>query len=384
MGKRAFLLYLFFIAQITSAQVLIKKPSFFKSELEGNLEGQIIFALDSLFTDMNDYDISEAHLSYKNRTLTKAVLNRYFISALKRKKANFTQYSNQLCNLYPLNKNQFMVSIALISKTSLELEYKIQLLANLENGGIKFSSPLYYYARNWKIHKVGNITYHFRDSIQVSRAQVFDEKNTRIANKLGLKPDEFDFFMCHNEQEVLRLLGIQLMDRRSGSTRNGFGVYSKAICSIMNHEDFSHDVFHYYSGKVNEDKNRNWVTEEGVAYVWGNAYYTDKDGEMISHERLVLELKKYVEENPEADVLNLFIKNTKIFNHIAPEISVRSTIAGVFVKEVEEKEGIDGVLQLINCGSKNRIEKYMDTLNELLGINGKNFNKHLSKLLATY
>lgn len=384
MGKRALQLSLFLLVQITSAQILVEKPSFFRSAVENSLEMQIIVALDSLYADMNDFHFSGRYLSPRDSVLTKAVLYRYLLSPIKRKKSDFTQYSNQLCNLYPLKKNQYMVSIAHINKTSLELEYKIQLLINLENERILFSNPLYYYARNWKTQKVGNISYHFRDTIQLSRARVFDEKNTSIAKKLGLNPDEFDFFMCHNEQEVLRLLGIQLMAERSGSTRNGFGVYSKAICSIMNHEDFSHDVFHYYSGKVNENENRNWVTEEGVAYAWGNAYYTDKDDEMISHERLVLELKQYLNQNPEADVLNLFVKNTKIFKHIALEVSVRSTISGVFVKEIEKRKGMKGVLQLINCGSKNRVERYLDTLNQLLGINGKNFDKRLLALIEKY
>ena len=376
------LILLFVVSHHCFGQSFIKKPSFFKSELKESLESQIIFALDSLYSDMNDYNLSDNQLSIKTSELTKAVLNRYLLSPLKRKKTNFTQYSNQLSNLYPLNDGRFMVSVAHIHKTSLELEYKIELLGQLENGKIKFSSPLYYYASNWKTQKVGNINYHYRDTIQVARAHVFDEKNTSIATKLGLNPDEFDFFMCHNEQKVLKFLGIQLMARRSGSTRNGFGVYSRVICSIMNHEDFSHDVFHYYSGKVNEDENRNWITEEGVAYAWGNAYYTDGEGEMISLERLALELKQYLEKNPKVDVFDLFIKNTKIFKHIAPEISVRSTISGVFVKEVEERMGIKGVLQLINCGSKNSMEKYLATINQLLGINRENFNDELFKLIV--
>ncbi|MEM9867589.1 MAG: hypothetical protein AAF765_07880 [Bacteroidota bacterium] len=190
--------------------------------------------------------------------------------------------------------------------------------------------------------------------------------------------------MCDDEQEVLNLLGVGLMAERTGQTRNGFGVYLKTICSIMDHEDFSHDVFHYYSGKVNASKNRNWITEEGVAYLWGNAYYTDKNGEMISHSRLVNELKAYMTQNADTDLLDLFTNNTKIFKDIAPEISVTSTISGIFAQEVEDRKGMEGVQLLINCGSKNRMENYFKAIESLLGVTKKNFNKRLAHLIAKY
>ena len=133
MVKQALLLSLFLLVQITSAQILVEKPSFFRSSVEKSLETKIIVSLDSLYRDMNDFHFSEKHLSPRDSVLTKAVLNRYLLSAIKRKKTDFTQYSNQLCNLYPLKKNQCMVSVAHINKTTLELEYKIQLLANVEN-----------------------------------------------------------------------------------------------------------------------------------------------------------------------------------------------------------------------------------------------------------
>ena len=126
---------------------------------------------------------------------------------------------------------------------------------------------------------------------------------------MGLEPDAFDLYMCYNEQEVLQLLGIDYCIDRNGQTRNGFGVYTSTICSIMNHEDFSHDVFHYYSEKINRNENRNWVTEEGVAYLWGNAYYTNiTTGEMIEQEELTNELRNYIQANPEVSLYELFEK----------------------------------------------------------------------------
>jgi hypothetical protein len=187
--------------------------------------------------------------------------------------------------------------------------------------------------------------------------------------------------MCENYQEVQRLLGIGFSIYKNSKYRTGYGVSANTIFSIMNNEDFSRDVFHHYSSKVNKHENRNWITEEGIAYLWGNAYYTDPDGEMITHQKLVNELKKHLSENPDVELLNLFENDIKIFNHIAPEISVRSTISGVIANQVEKLKGADGISKLINAGSENQLDNFLKTTNLLLRINKENFNLKVKELL---
>ena len=190
--------------------------------------------------------------------------------------------------------------------------------------------------------------------------------------------------MTDNYQEILQLLGFGYSLNSNGSYRDGYGVKNKTIFAVMNNEDFSHDMFHYYSGKINKGVNRNWITEEGIAYLWGNAYYTDKNGEMITNKKLVLELKNYLSKNPNTNLFEIFSKNENIFNHIAPEVSVRSTISGVIANQVEKKKGLKGILSLINAGSQNRLESYLKMTNELLEINKNNFNKKVLKLIEDF
>jgi hypothetical protein len=165
--------------------------------------------------------------------------------------------------------------------------------------------------------------------------------------------------MTDDFQEISELLSFGYSLFSNGKYRDGYGVDSKTIFAIMNNEDFSHDMFHYYSGKINKRENRNWITEEGIAYLWGNAYYTDKNGEMITHERLVTELQNYLSKNPNTNLYELFSNNEKIFNDIAPEISVRSTISGIIAQEIETKKGDEGTTKLINAGRENRLESYL-------------------------
>ena len=254
--------------------------------------------------------------------------------------------------------------------------------ANKDN--FTFSVPIDYLTRYWKTETIGNITYHFRSEINRERAKRFDAKNTLIAKKIGLQPEQLDYYMCDDYQEISKLLGFEYSIFSNGQYRDGYGVDAQTIFSVMNQEDFSHDIFHYYSGQVNQPADRNWITEEGIAYLWGNAYYTDRSGNNISHERLVEELKSYLSQNTDTDLFEFFKRNTKIFQHIAPEVSIRSTISGIIAKEVEKQKGIEGILALINAGSKDRLKSYLKQTNELLGINEANFTVEVRRLVNAW
>ncbi len=304
------------------------------------------------------------------------------------KKDKALQIENkQLINLYSVGKNKYSVSIIYLSKNinkTPKIPYILNLIAEDKNGKITFSIPLDYLTRYWKTQLVGNTTYHFRNKLNLSRAKLFDDKHKTIANKLGVAPEQLEFFMCDNRQESLKLQGFDYSAVNNGQTRGGYGVDVGTIFSVMNNEDFSHDVFHYYSGKVNEIDKRNWISEEGIAYSWGNAYYTDMAGEMITHKRLVQELKQYLKDHSDIKIFDLFEKNAKIFKHIAPEPSARSTISGLIVNKVERKRGMKGLTKLINCGRKDLLKDYLKATNELLGINQHNFDKKVRLLLKNY
>ena len=81
------------------------------------------------------------------------------------------------------------------------------------------------------------------------------------------------------------------------------------------------------------------------------------------------------------ELLNLFENDIKIFNHTAPEISVRSTISGVIANQIEKLKGADGISKLINARSENQLDSFLKTTNLLLRINKENFNLKVKELL---
>ena len=330
----------------------------------------ILERLDALFNQIKSEKIND-DLIFSNNDITKDELG-----ALK----GYDQYEKKLINIYPLTENKFSVSLSFFDPSKNAIICIYNLTAVVEKGIVKFENAVYENTKRWKKETVGNITYHYKDKFNKTVAQQFNLKNDEIAKKFKLPPEKFDFYLTDNYQEILNLIGYNYDLGENGKSRDGYGVVHNTIFAIQGNEDFSHDVFHYYSQKIN--KVRNWITEEGVAYLWGNAYYTNDKKEMVDHKTLVGELKKYLAANPQQSVFELFEKDTKIFNSIAKEISVRSVISGVLMKEVEQKNGVDGIIKMITCGEK--MDPYLAAIENQLGITKTNFNEELKKRIALY
>ncbi|WP_438422711.1 hypothetical protein [Aquimarina macrocephali] len=385
MIKRYIIVSLIFTFSTVISQETIVKPEFAKYPIDAITKEKISNTLESLFSEIGQGNINPDFLTTKKRRLTMVTLHKLMNYELKKDTLTPKVKDKQLINMYPISNHEYVLSISYTLQKDSSLPtivYVVNLVATERNKKITFSIPLEYQTKYWHTEEIGNITYHYRGKINKERAQLFDKKNTQIANNLGLTPEKIDFYMCDNFQEILNLRGIVYSVKEKGKYRDGYGVVDKTIFSVMNNEDFSHDMLHYYSGKINERKNRNWITEEGVAYSWGNAYYTDKNGEMITHNRLVDELKEYLSKNTNTNLFELFSENVKIFDHIAPEVSVRSTISGLIVNLVQKEQGIEGVLKLIKAGRQNKLENFLKKTNELIGLNQNNFNLIIEKLIT--
>jgi hypothetical protein len=226
---------------------------------------------------------------------------------------------------------------------------------------------------------VGSIHYFYDHDFDDNAAKAFDAVNRRIAGKLGLPVDTFAFYLTDNYQQIMQELGLAYDRQTAGKYRDGF-IVQQIIFAIQHNEDFSHDLVHYYVWKVRKAQ-PNGIAEEGLAYYWGNAYYTDSSNRMIAFERLKNELSNYLKSHPDANLLNLFRQNPKGLIGGAPEVSIRSVLSGIIFEAVEKQHGVNGILQLINCGPGEA--SYFAVTQQLLGIGPANFNERMQQLLRT-
>lgn len=384
MIKKYIFVVLFFIGIWANAQITLEQPNHVRNLNDTLLSSKLKNHLDKLFVKLGANASLEKYISPKYEELTKASFNIIRDFHHQFKNDSLRQIKHQLINTYPIDSNIFglrLHGILMSNEKSPIVLYDIRLTAEYTKQSFNFSVPLEHETKFWKTTQVGAITYRYQDTLNIKRAQNFDSKNKNIALNFGLKPDSLTLFMTNNYQDILRLRGVLYNVNDNGLYRDGYGVVDKTIFSVMGNEDFSHDTVHHYSGKVNKRENRNWITEEGLAYYWGNAYYTNSKGDMINYTQLKKALKTYLLKHPKTDIYDLFNNNTQIFQSFAPEVSSRSVIVAVIVEDIETKRGMKGIQRLINAGRTERLKNFMNVVEDLIGLTKTNFDKKVRNLL---
>ena len=335
----------------------------------------ILDSLNSLFSQIKTGHIDPALIGAEDSALNTSIFASFH--------GMEDHATRQVINVYPLSPQQYSISIAFLGKQSdstIALQAILTLVAGINQGKVSFSTPLAWLTRNWQKKQVGNITYYYQGVFHEPVAKNFDRNNSRMAGRLGLPPEKFRFYLTDNYQQILQLQGYTFDLRYNGRVRGGYFDISHTLFAIQHNEDFSHDVFHYYASKVRSNQ-RNATADEGLAYSWGNAYYTDANGQMITQQVLVAELRRYLTAHPSVSLWTLFTDNPKILTQLAPEISVKSVISGLLCDEVDRQKGIQGVKALIDCGPGD--ENYLRVINELIGVNRGNFDEKVGGLVAS-
>jgi hypothetical protein len=328
---------------------------------------QIRTAIDSLFAGIRRGYIAPESISGKHKALTCETLE-YFRDRLGEDELH------EIINCYPLRSEEYRVMVACTHATGLRQLLTFDVRPGESHATVDL--PLWQDTRNWSSCRVGTIHYFYDHDFDRHAADEFDQTNRRIARKLGLPVDSFDFYLSDNYQQIMHWMGLAYDSVSAGQTRNGFDV-GQTIFAICHNEDFSHDLVHYYVYKIRKGP-RNPFAEEGVAYYWGNAYYTDSAGRMVPLLRLKTDLRGYIAKHPEADWLTLFRKNQRGVFGPAKEVSVRSTLSGIVAEYLENKYGVEGVLALLNCGAGE--DNYFKITAKLAGLDASNFNQRIVEL----
>jgi hypothetical protein len=185
--------------------------------------------------------------------------------------------------------------------------------------------------------------------------------------------------MCRQFQEVLQLQGCLYDAESNGIFNSGYIVDPKTFFSVMSNEDFSHDLVHIYASMIH-GRNRN-VAECGLACLWGNTYYVDRDGNVPELQELIPVLQQYVRTHNNAKLRDLFEKNPDVlaeYGYPKP-IQIKDIISGLIWAEIEKQKGADGVIAFLKCGrGYDNLYKSTETL---IGINRENFDEKVYRLL---
>lgn len=371
------ILILLALSSYSSAQTQFKVAENLYSSLPDSLTNQIICSFDKLLMS-----IDKAQPDTTLIDMDDADLNRLFFTYLKEVEGKDTiqnYFQARLINLYPVGNRQYMFTISYTKND--EIGRIHTFLAKESDGQVVFSNPLRYNTRQWKTTTVGTATYFFPDTIDMERAELFNRKNSLIAENLNLPVRNWDVYMCENFQEALQIQGCLYEFTSNGVFNSGWILDPKILFSCMNDEDFSHDVLHVYASQIRERKNRNANGECGLAYYWGNAYHSGVVGKAPNLDELVSALQQYLQSHEETKLLELFEKSPDVlaeYGYPHP-IHVNRIIAGVICKEIEQRKGTEGIIEMLKCGSGN--DNLFKATEKLIGINRENFSEKVYHLI---
>ncbi|MCX6305807.1 MAG: hypothetical protein NT040_12660 [Bacteroidetes bacterium] len=358
-------------------------PDYVNFDADSVLKEKIYSNLNTLFGSING-DIRSCRL-VNNGNYSQ---NIEFFECLKgleaSKKYNATDfYKKQLINAYRILPNKYLLNIAYVGYADgcPIINNICTIIVDEENDTIKFSSPLEYRTTEWKSKQVGNILYHYKNEFNIEVAVKFEASSRYIASNLGLTPLDLIFYKCDNFQEAFRIIGFEYDLSYNGKYKESW-ILGNTIFQGFNNEKISHDIFHVYTAKMIDTRDRNWTAEEGIAYSWGDAYYPKQNGEIISRNELAQILKDTVNKTPDIDLLKLFETRSDIYDGLSPNVKVKSVMSSLICDEVQKQKGNKGIIELIKCGKGDA--NFFITIDKLIGINRGNFNKKVKELIERY
>lgn len=379
------LLFLFaFNVFCWAQQSVITVPGYLKMSADEATSIKILTALDGFYTEISEGRVDNQYLNDEHRALTVANLYRFYDYEAGKDSIAKTINDKTLVNFYTLEDHKYSLTISFIKPTragDTALYYLLELIATVKEDGVVFSLPLATATADWQQKMIGKTTYVYRNEIVGERAELFDAKNEKIAAFYDQSAQPLTVFMCANYNEISDLLGLKYDVYANGNFRDGYGVVGNTIFSVMNNEDFSHDIVHFYSEITYEWASRNRTVEEGFAYFLGNGYYTNSEGEMVEYNEMKMALGKYLSENPNTAVLSLLKEDPRILSNLAPEISTKSAIIAVILEQIMNTAGKEGVKTLLTSGRENQLDTFLLLLESDFGWNKENFNQKFTASL---
>jgi len=263
------------------------------------------------------------------------------------------------------------------------LKASFRLIAKRIDGQFYFYSPLKETTRYWKTKKIGDITFHFKDTLNIDGAKFFEKTVRYYDGKLKVPAIATDDYYCDNFNEAMQLIGLDYKLDYNGLTNDNLAARNDNTFLIVNgwnspgHRFDTHDLWHERLRLVVKAETINRPVDEGCAYLYGGSW------EVYSWSDILTGFKKYAAENPNADWLTMYIneKNKNFLDGQKP-LKISYAINALIVQKIEKEKGFTPVMDLLTCGKIEKgDENYFKALEKVAGITKADFNTEVWKLI---
>ena len=292
-------------------------------------------------------------------------------------------YKPYLTNVVELNDTNYLIQISYIGifENTAILRASFELIAHLLNDSFVFSSMLIKHTKNWKIEKIGNYIFHYKNSLNIENAREYCTLSSLFDSKLKSINIIENYYLCDDLIELEKIVGVNYKLDYNGSTKSVWSTSSgdrNLIIfgndnSIFSHFD-PHDLFHERLNLVIDRSKLNRSVDEGCAYLYGGSWG-------FSWQEIFKAFKEQVSSNKNTDWVE--IKETPFYfktgNYPNPADNI---VNALIVQKIEKEKGFAGVWELLNVGPKDKgNEKYYQTLEKLTGISKSNYNDKVWELI---
>jgi len=257
------------------------------------------------------------------------------------------------------------------------------LMAKRVDGQFYFYSPLKEATGYWKTKKIGDITFHFKNTLNIDGAKFFEKTVRYYDSKLKVPPIATDDYYCDNFAEAMQLIGLDYKVDYNGLANDNLAARNDNTFLIVNgwnspgHRFDTHDLWHERLRLVARAGTINRPVDEGCAYLYGGSW------EVYSWTDILTGFKKYAAENPNADWLTMFIneKNKNFVDGQKP-LKISYVINALIARKLEKEKGFAPVMELLTCGKfEQGDENYFKALEKVSGITKASFNTEVWKLV---
>jgi hypothetical protein len=301
----------------------------------------------------------------------------------KYKDNNF--YKGYLTSVVQVDKTNFIIQFSYIgvNENIPILAASFEILAKYMDDKFYFLSTLQRNTLFWQTKKIGNCTFHFKNTLNTKVATEYVKDVALFDKKLEAPQDNIVWYGCNDLPDVLKSIGVLYKLEYNGRSVSTFNANENKTTLLVNgtyNTSFNsfdpHDLWHERARNAIPRGMINKPVDEGCAYLYGGSWG-------ISWQQILKMFKEKVASNPKTDWLALFDgKQLNFGESMEKHLMADYVVNALIVEKIEKEKGFSAVKELLSCGKQEKSnDNYFKALEKLTGINKSNFNENVWELI---
>jgi len=282
------------------------------------------------------------------------------------------------------DRTSYSAQIAYISLDSSQpLHALFEFIVHKKDENFLFSSPLIRNTRNWHTKTDGHLVFYYQNKNTEDVVNQHIKYIKEYDNMLNVTTKTEYYFCddCESLTQVLRMAGILYKINYNGLTWNGisFVVNDKILLLQTQRQSRKsivdpHYLFHFRADMATPENNNYYMVCAGAnvySGCWG-----------MNWQEIKTLFKEKMFENKKQNWLQLYFDRHNFGESRAEYLFVTTFINGLLIEKAEKEQGFHAVKKLLASGDMYKDkDAFFKILEEITGINEKNFNKKVGKLI---